>query len=155
MIPAMKLGDVPAVAVAVLGVVACSNRDQEAQKLIDELGRLDETVKATVRDSPNDDGVAKAEALVGAERESLHERVVKMRAASLGPAASQALGNACLKSSMNAKLVKEYVMNAVLKTNPALVARANKLADSLCEICVTGPSDSWMCASFKERPPEN
>lgn len=134
---------------ALLVGVACSrNQDATVQAVVDEMSSLDDAVEFGIRTSPNAEGLAQGESLVEQKKASLHARVVKLHDETLSPAAATALGNQCVKNSQTAKIALGHVKNPVLKTSPELVARANKLAMSLCEICVTGPSDAWMCVGF-------
>lgn len=107
MIAALKAG----IAVAlVFGFAACAcNRDKDAQTLVDELGSLDDAVEATVRASPIEGGLAKAEALLEAKRGSLHQRVVALKDADLSTAAAQSMSSACARNQQNGKIIEGHV----------------------------------------------
>jgi hypothetical protein len=132
-------------------VTAC-NRDGDAQNVIDELAALDKGVVNTLEKSPNEVGVAQAEALVNAKNASLHARVLDLTTgARLSAAASMAMSHACVKNDQSAKIALDYLHNAILNTNPELRKRGDALGAALCEICET-PSYSTRCATFRPHP---
>lgn len=138
-------------ATLVLFAAGCSrNRDHEAQALIDDLERLGDNVESIVRDSPDEAGLARAEALIGARGGPLHARVLVLDDArtSLSPAASLALTYACTRNTGSAQVVRDYVYNAALKRKPELRKRGNEVGLALCNICKT-PSDSLTCGTFE------
>jgi len=140
--------------IVLLCIAACArNRDAEAQTLVDDLRSLDDAAEEAVHTSPNESGLEKAEALVRAKEADLHTRVLALQSASLTPAASTAWNAASAKNVLSAQNVRDDVYNAVLKTNPPLRARANKLALELCAITET-PTYATQCAPFRNPPAE-
>jgi hypothetical protein len=130
-------------------LAGCSrHREQDVQKLVDDLGAFDDTMTSTVRLNPNAAGLDQVDALLAAKRVDLHTRLLALDTPDLEPATSTALGNACEKNQTAADLVRGYVYNAVLMRDPALRARARKTAASLCEVCLE-PSWNTRCATFQ------
>ncbi len=147
MISAMIGKKLAAGAVLVCAIGACSrNRDKDALKLMDEISSLDRAVTDAVRAAPNAQGLAKAEALVGAKRKNLRDRYVALQDAQLSRDVTRAMEYVPSQNQNSAQNVVDYVKLAVSKSDPALVARANKLADSLCRICKTA---AYQCGSFE------
>jgi hypothetical protein len=125
-------------ALSLCSVGACKKTsDAEVQKVIDDLGVLDDAVVDTVQYRPNDEGLAAAESIVAANKRSTRDRLSALDVTEISPEASMAVSNACVKNYGASQLVIDYVRNAVLKTNPALVARAQRLAVDLCNVCPT------------------
>jgi len=123
-------------AVFFFAVAGCSHRDEDAKKVVADLSALDDEVTAAVKASPNAAGLGKAEALVAAKAAAIRARVSSLKAADANDAATQSVASACLtKNDAAAANARDYVNNAVLKTDDALRARAKKLSASLCEIC--------------------
>ena len=123
--------------------MACrKNRDAELQKAIDDLHAFDLDVEYAVRAHPDGDGLATAESILASKKSSLHDALASFDLATIGPEAAMALTNACVQNRGSAQNARDYVKNAVLKTNPDLVARASKLAVDMCLVCPTDTSRS-------------
>jgi hypothetical protein len=142
-------------ALVLLCVAACSrNRDADEKALAGDLRAFDEEVESVVRASPDAAGVAKAEGIVAARAPALHTRLLALQGATLSPSASMDLVQVCAGDNHSASLnARGYVYNAVLKTNPPLRTRAEKLALSICEVCETPSNDA--CAALRQNHPRS
>lgn len=121
-------------------LVACS-QDDEARKLLADMTVFQDALQAAMRDSPDEAGIAKAEALVLAQSPALHARYVDLAPARLSPGTLTLIPTRCAVNRGAAEVGRDYVMNGLEKrgedatTRAELRARIEKLLASLDRIC--------------------
>jgi hypothetical protein len=121
-------------------LAACS-RDEDARKLLADMATLQEGVQSAMRDSPDDAGIAKAEALVAAQSGPLHARFVDVNGGKLSAGVLLSFNPRCVSNESAAQIGEDYVMNALAKRGAdaalkaQVLARTEKMKATLKGIC--------------------
>ena len=95
---------------------ACS-RDREAQSEFSDMEKLQTDVRAALEQSPDEAGLAAAEAAVAKSAPGLRERMTSLRGASLRPATLGVMPERCALNDAAASTGAAYVKQGLHKSN--------------------------------------
>jgi hypothetical protein len=130
-------------AISTLAGAGCKARsDTEIMDLVTDLSVLDREIDETVRANPNDEGLGAAESLLAAKKPALRDRLASANEARMNDGPRRALAMSCAVNHGTASEIVDHIRNALVfnPPNPALVARASKLAQDLCAVCPSMPN---------------
>jgi len=119
---------------------ACS-RDREAQSVFSDMEKLQTDVRTAMEQSPDESGLASAEAAVAKSAPGLRERMTALRGVSLSAATLGAMPERCALNDAAASTGAAYVKQGLHKRNAPqaererLGLRLDKLKTDLHDIC--------------------
>ena len=129
-----------ALPLALLVIASCS-RDEDARKLLADMESFQENVEGAMRDSPDEAGVAKAEALVAAQSGVLRTRYADVSSGKLSSGTLVVIPTRCAGNAQAADVGRSYVQIGLAKANASadlrdrLMTRIDAMRATLATIC--------------------